>query len=332
MRFSLEPGRLPIRRSSTAVAILVAFSALLFTACSSSTSPTDTGGFTGTLTYEETLNGVKQFDLSKKTAVTRFEGRSPSAFASGEIVVLGPSAGTMEIVSANGATRKEIYSSKRSYGLFGPKVSPSGTMIAFTESAAVEAMTEPNDIKTVVIDLDGNVIVEIDGLGSPSWTSDGRIVLSGSWLYPHSLTSKPITPDGVAAIYVVDAAFTTVTQVSDELDKPLDPTMSADGSHIAFTLNGHLWTMKSDGTNIKQITTGSKAESFPTWSPDGKNIVCICFGTFETSYYNAVAVVPADPTAATVMSNDANVWIFDSAQTTDIKLGRVSAVGSIGWR
>ncbi|HLP28682.1 MAG TPA: hypothetical protein VK147_08580 [Candidatus Didemnitutus sp.] len=330
MLISFRIGRLPyfpFMFSALLAALMV-----VGAGCSSTTDPTDAVGLSGTLTYEEVMDGVEQFDLATHTATGLYVGRSPSSFSSGAMVVLGPTSSTMEIVSANGTARNEIYSSPRTYTLFGPKVSPSGTMIAFTESAETEVMSEPRVIKTVVIDLDGNVIVEINGLGAPSWTTDGRILLSGSWLYPYSLTSEPITPNGESAIYIVDAAFTGVTQISGILDKPLDPSMSPDGSRIALTLNGHLWTMKSDGTDLKQITTGSKSESKPTWSPDGKNIVCVCFGTFESLYYNAIAIVPAAPTSPTAMNNDASVWVIDKNQTLNVSKGRVHATGSIGWR
>ena len=46
------------------------------------------------------------------------------------------------------------------------------------------------------------------------------------------------------------------------------------GSHrIAFYAyrgaQGHIYTAKPDGTDLRQITTGSSNNSSPSWSPDG---------------------------------------------------------------
>jgi dipeptidyl aminopeptidase/acylaminoacyl peptidase len=59
-----------------------------------------------------------------------------------------------------------------------------------------------------------------------------------------------------------------------------DPQISPDGEWIAYTVstidtkedksNTHIWMVKYDGTNDRQITFSNDSEGSPRWSPDGK--------------------------------------------------------------
>ncbi|HEY8226149.1 MAG TPA: S9 family peptidase [Pyrinomonadaceae bacterium] len=59
-----------------------------------------------------------------------------------------------------------------------------------------------------------------------------------------------------------------------------DPQVSPDGQWIAYVVStvdmkedkstSHVWLVKVDGTNDRQITFGAEGESSPRWSPDGK--------------------------------------------------------------
>ena len=55
------------------------------------------------------------------------------------------------------------------------------------------------------------------------------------------------------------------------------PAPSPDGTRIAFqsnrTGNSQIYTMKPDGTDVRQLTTGNFFNGTPSWSPDGKQIV-----------------------------------------------------------
>src|SRR5215218_5211859 len=61
-----------------------------------------------------------------------------------------------------------------------------------------------------------------------------------------------------------------------------DPQLSPDGLTVAFTVGTvdkaanktltHIYTIRTDGTNLKQITSGDKSSSSPRWSPDGKRL------------------------------------------------------------
>lgn len=51
-----------------------------------------------------------------------------------------------------------------------------------------------------------------------------------------------------------------------------DVKISPDGSQIAFTYKGDIWTVPSAGGDAKRLTTLDSYEANPIWSPDGKTI------------------------------------------------------------
>ena len=71
-----------------------------------------------------------------------------------------------------------------------------------------------------------------------------------------------------------------------------DPQLSPDGKAIAFTIGTvnkaenrtltHIYKVKLDGSDLKQLTTGEKSNSSPRWSPDGKRIAFTTGGQIWT--------------------------------------------------
>ena len=50
------------------------------------------------------------------------------------------------------------------------------------------------------------------------------------------------------------------------------PAVNKDGSQIAFSYQGDIWTASINGGNVRRITINKAYEEFPMWSPDGKQI------------------------------------------------------------
>lgn len=87
-----------------------------------------------------------------------------------------------------------------------------------------------------------------------------------------------------------------------------DPTVSPDGSQVAFTRGAFgsgtsdVWVMNADGTGAVQVTTGAFAQS-PDWSPDGLRIA-YSRRLDATDVYDLVTIDPDGGNPVTVGSTD----------------------------
>ena len=48
--------------------------------------------------------------------------------------------------------------------------------------------------------------------------------------------------------------------------------ISPDGSTIAFSYKGDIYTVPVGGGNARQLTSNAAYDAYPVWSPDGQNI------------------------------------------------------------
>jgi dipeptidyl aminopeptidase/acylaminoacyl peptidase len=68
-----------------------------------------------------------------------------------------------------------------------------------------------------------------------------------------------------------------------QLEYASDPQISPDGAQVVFVRNfmdimkdrerGNLWIVKSDGTDLRPLTTGLQNDFSPRWSPDGRKLL-----------------------------------------------------------
>ena len=49
-------------------------------------------------------------------------------------------------------------------------------------------------------------------------------------------------------------------------------TISPDGTQIAFSFKGDIYTVSTNGGRANQITTNPAHDTHPMWSPDGKKL------------------------------------------------------------
>ena len=148
-----------------------------------------------------------------------------------------------------------------------PAWSPDGTRIAFL-SGRDSHHTWENDLYTMnpdgtnVVRLTQSATVE----GRPTWSPDGTKIAyadgNGVWT---------IKTDGSSRVKLLDSRA-----------EAIDLAWSPDGTQIAYTNlhTGHaqLFIMSADGSNSRQITTGTSYSGTPSWSPDGARIAFFADG------------------------------------------------------
>jgi TolB protein len=150
-----------------------------------------------------------------------------------------------------------------------PSWSPKGKTVAYTSYAYHPALKTRNpDLFTYDI-FEGKryLVSSRRGLNSGSTFSP-----DGQWIY---LTiSSGSDPD----IYKITLEGEELTQVTHGPKGTLnvEPNVAKEGNRIAFSSNRagnpHIFTMDTDGGNIKRLTFAGKYNSSPSFSPDAKKI------------------------------------------------------------
>lgn len=142
--------------------------------------------------------------------------------------------------------------------------SPDGSQIAVN---ILNIKAKPRNASAIyVLDADGSNFRQITPLrlnaGSPDWSPDGkRIVFNSSYEGQRAVE-----------IYTVRADGSGLRRVRNEPKDSFsfEPVWSPNGKSIAFvhasdTQLPHIWTMKRDGTDLEQVTRGSKPDVRPDW-------------------------------------------------------------------
>ena len=102
-----------------------------------------------------------------------------------------------------------------------------------------------------------------EGNSGLQWTLDGKI------LYTTFI-------NGLAQIWIMAADGTAQKRLTDSSDPYVawEPVTSPDGRYIVYISDRggkqHLWRMDTDGSNLKQLTSGNGYEKNPSFSPDGR--------------------------------------------------------------
>jgi Tol biopolymer transport system component len=152
--------------------------------------------------------------------------------------------------------------------------SPDGSRIAFTAGStqALIMTIAPNGAQLQV--LGGGPGANVD----PTYSSDGR------WIVYVGCPSPTCNPETTEVFKMpADGSGSRVRLTTDNL-RDQDPVLSPDGRTVAFLTQTygpsaaapygewHLRLVDSDGTDVRQITSGPSFESAPRWSPDGSRI------------------------------------------------------------
>jgi Tol biopolymer transport system component len=96
--------------------------------------------------------------------------------------------------------------------------------------------------------------------GRAAYVAGAAIVAGGIWL-SHVLRSPVPAPRLIP--------LTSFPELEEY------PSVSPDGSQVAFTWKGDIFVKQMDGEGLVQVTTDPGLESRPSWSPDGRQIAFV---------------------------------------------------------
>lgn len=165
-----------------------------------------------------------------------------------------------------------------------PVLSPDGTKILFESDR-----TGASEIYTM--NLDGSGLTQLTfntaNDDSPVWSPDGKKIVFTS-----------VRDDADGDIYIMDADGKNAKRLTTTPGDDSHPKFSPDGQRIIFNSarttpdlkadwgkqHIELFTMKTDGTDVKQLTSFKTVTTYPSISPDGTKI--LCRKVFNTSGFN----------------------------------------------
>jgi Tol biopolymer transport system component len=186
-----------------------------------------------------------------------------------ELIFEGYLASTPELLAYDSSTSQPRRLLSPGVVVMDPQPSPDGSKIAFVVANYVDAT---GDI--FVMNRDGTGVSqltfdsELDD--QPTWSPDGSRIVFRSF---RTLAS--------GNIWVMNANGSNQVNITpDPLPATIDsrrPVWSPDGTRIAYASNESgtydIWTMKSDGSDTRQLSTGEDLDTEPAWSPNGQSIV-----------------------------------------------------------
>jgi Tol biopolymer transport system component len=175
---------------------------------------------------------------------------------------------SISVMNADGTDRKIIFQDGSGAAMV-PTWSPDGQWVAFGFGGFFGAReTEPAKVMMVRADGSGQARDLTKGLpnsGFPTWSPDGKRIVYRVW------------GNGGLGLRELTLADGEVKILTTEWDN--FPAFSPDGSIVTFTRRSattkdyDIFTMRADGTDIKQLTTSPGNDSHSSWSPDGKYIL-----------------------------------------------------------
>src|SRR5437879_1847049 len=78
----------------------------------------------------------------------------------------------------------------------------------------------------------------------------------------------------------------------------IQPRLSPDGSTVAFSYQGEIWTGPRDGGTMTRLTPSQGLDTEPAWSPDGKRVAFLRGGGVKVVLFPDGKDVPLPKTLA----------------------------------
>jgi Tol biopolymer transport system component len=233
------------------------------------------------LVYEKFAYDSKQNQplyAKDQTFELRFSGEFPAISSTGKLA-LSPfgDVGALRITpfdkiavyvsDADGTNRRQLFQQDGG-GAFSPSWSPDGQWVVFGYGAIFnDRETKPSQL--IMIRADGSEKRELTSgplnSGFPSWSPDGKHIVYRVWKKEDR---------SLQILNLDDGKSTTLTSGNDNF-----PVWSPVGDRIGFTRDTggensyEIFTIRPDGTDLKQLTHAPGNDAHCAWSPDGKYIV-----------------------------------------------------------
>ena len=171
---------------------------------------------------------------------------------------------SIAIMNPDGSDKQKVFIPEKGNVAFAPCWSPNGQWIAFGNGGYLQSRkTQGAEIMMVKRDGTGakKITADMPNSGFPSFSPDGNKVVFRVW---------GDTSSGLRILNLEDNTITVLTNEYDNL-----PFWSPDGKLIVFTRrhgnnNFDIYTIKPDGTDVKQVTTSPANDAHAMWTNNGK--------------------------------------------------------------
>ena len=150
--------------------------------------------------------------------------------------------------------------------------SPDGKQLAFGFGAFFGGRNQ-RPAQIIAMNADGSNVrpltENLPNAGFPNWSPDGKSIVYRVWGYDE----KKVEQRGLRLMNLADRSVKVLSTEWDNF-----PFFSPSGDRILFTRQKSndkdfdVFTMKPDGTDVKQLTSTPGTDGHATWTPDGRRI------------------------------------------------------------
>jgi WD40 repeat protein len=236
------------------------------------------------------------------TEITFYDRFAPSNPSNEEIIFLNTSGARI-----GGFTYRESFSGR-------VKQSPDKTKFA-VEWHSIDLGDAGGVNVVTVFTRDGTILSRFFDVNSWEWLPDGRLAMIS---YDELIVTNTAIPNTSTVVP------TTVIKVLPDYAGGL--TVSRDGRKFAVNMNGSIWMMNVDGTQMKKLTSSDRPVTTGGFSPDGKHFLV---ESSDTPY--AAWAVPVDAERVFVgAGSPSSVIRIRSVENGSER--NIYPSGSVSWR